>query len=690
MMFAGANPMAVNEEQQTCRQVAPERPYMIKYILRKSRENESVPFFITPTQTKPFLSQDGHFSIALDAVDQSASTSEVTTVAMIRTKAPQNLNPPITCYDGETFWGHGIEYMSRTTTQAKIKFFLHDRVDTFHRLVIKIKSEEKQEKEYDATVEELPLHEEQVSFQDKAYVAVACAHVELDKSGSISLLYGPASDTIKLGPDGGTFEFSKDPGVKISASCTNQRGLPEGALLNLQVMKPPLEDQKTPPEPSPPSEAAETTATLQGVLLAMTYFLYLRGLPSLASSTTCTATLPLCEQFNKEQSHAYVFVRPDGQGQEGDNVDEEMKRWEQKPEPLVLEKNNSSVEIPTGINETTTVVQIAEGADPQEVKRAVAEQHMKSMLVPVQLYVLEKLDQAIENERCCLVIAVKARQEGSLITESQDQSESYNILKVSDTLYVPHSLQMKISLHQKNPVTTTSAVILFQHGVHTDKNGHSCGFHVCKQETTQTKIIFKIEKSKLLEQCDQTFNWKPLIDLEVCIPPFRPVTSSPESETVAEQPSSLTPEVDETNECPIDDRLLNQLARKIPASDVYHLGLQLKLRSWDVDNIMQSSSTEDMFTKCFKILRAARDLLPKNFVKRLRTALSELQLISQLDWFLQELKKSTAYESRWNPFHRLPQINHRNNQQEEHVIDEVSTNVMAEMSLYLDINEETN
>lgn len=45
----------------------------------------------------------------------------------------------------------------------------------------------------------------------------------------------------------------------------------------------------------------------------------------------------------------------------------------------------------------TTVVQIAEGADPQEVKRAVAEQHMKSMLVPVQLYVLEKLDQAIEN-----------------------------------------------------------------------------------------------------------------------------------------------------------------------------------------------------------------------------------------------------------------------------------------------------
>lgn len=74
-----------------------------------------------------------------------------------------------------------------------------------------------------------------MSFQDKAYAAVACAHVELDKSGSISLMYGPASDTIKLGPDGGTFEFSKDPGVKVSASCTNQRALPVGAHLNLQV-----------------------------------------------------------------------------------------------------------------------------------------------------------------------------------------------------------------------------------------------------------------------------------------------------------------------------------------------------------------------------------------------------------------------------------------------------------------------
>lgn len=72
-----------------------------------------------------------------------------------------------------------------------------------------------------------------------------------------------------------------------------------------------------------------------------------------------------------------------------------------------------------------------------------------------------------------------------------------------------------------------SGHIVFQHGVHTEPIGNSCWFDARRQETKQTRIILKIEKSKLLEQCDQ-MSWKPLIDLEVYIPPLKPV-SEPET-----------------------------------------------------------------------------------------------------------------------------------------------------------------
>lgn len=73
-----------------------------------------------------------------------------------------------------------------------------------------------------------------MSINNSPYVAVAWAHVELDKSGSVSLVYGPAVDTIELGPEGGTFEFSRNPGVKLSAT-TSQGTIPERTKINMQV-----------------------------------------------------------------------------------------------------------------------------------------------------------------------------------------------------------------------------------------------------------------------------------------------------------------------------------------------------------------------------------------------------------------------------------------------------------------------
>ncbi|PVD23058.1 hypothetical protein C0Q70_16320 [Pomacea canaliculata] len=579
---------------------------------------------------------------------------------MIRTKAPQNLNPPITCYDGETFWGHGIEYMSRTTTQAKVKFFLHDRVDTFHRLVIKIKSEEKEEMEYDATVEDFsPLGEqlqtsvEMVSINNSPYVAVAWAHVELDKSGSVSLVYGPPVDTIELGPEGGTFEFSRNPGVKLSAT-TSQGTIPERTKINMQVTKAPPLNHPPPPESSAgeSGEAAEARVSTQPVV-AMTDFLHLRGPSSLADSTQLSlrATLPLSEQFSKEQSQAFVFVRQNGQTKE--NVEEEMKEWTPSPEIVTLKRDVSNVVISATMNQMATVVQGSKDADVQDVRREVAKQHIKAGQVAVQFYVREKKNQnqSVKNgnssssKTCRLEITVKAKEEGSCNRQPQDKSDNY---KVSDIVYVPPSLRMRIWLHQENfESSLTSGDIVFQYGVHTEPIGNYCWFEVSRQETTQTRIILKIEKSKLLEQCGQ-MSWKPLIDLEVCIPPFKTVSSSPEPETP----------VNETFDVPVDDQLLSHLARRIPPTEVYRLGIELQLDSCFVENIFHSSHAHDYFTKCFMILRAARDScrLPKDFVELLRAALTGLQLISQLEWLLRELRKRKESEPQWDHFSTLPVI----------------------------------
>nr|KAG5700788.1 hypothetical protein BaRGS_034991 [Batillaria attramentaria] len=79
---------------------------------------------------------------------------------MVRSVAVEELLTPIPSRDGETFWGQPVEFISTSDTQVDVAFALHDLVDSYHELVLRLKTDLQEDRDTRADIVQLACDDE--------------------------------------------------------------------------------------------------------------------------------------------------------------------------------------------------------------------------------------------------------------------------------------------------------------------------------------------------------------------------------------------------------------------------------------------------------------------------------------------------------------------------------------------------